>query len=239
MKESIGEEAFEMLPSFLPSLAFLSPSWLLRSRLRESQPRKAPPERRKIGKTIAAGVVVIDLNFPLPGSLSRVFQHFLTCAALLFNASNINLTSLPTPSHSQLELLFVFFFPLCGKAAWTDTAIPCSPEVSSSWRLSEDLSSSSPGSQSLETLLSVFWPEKESCPRSPLPEKWGCVYAAGCPPTFLSVSSGNLAHGSENGGVWDLWRNEKTDPLLPLAKILEHKTWITIRFLSVVAVWCS
>ena len=112
MKKSMGEEAFEMLPSLLPSLALWSPSWLPRTRLRESQPRKAPPERRKIGKTIAAGVVFIDLNFPLPVSLSRVFQHFLTCAALLFNDSNINLSSLPTPSHSQLDLLFVFSFAL-------------------------------------------------------------------------------------------------------------------------------
>lgn len=108
----MAEEAFEMLPSLLPSLALWSPSWLLRTRLRESQPRKAPPERRKIGETTAAGVLFIDLNFPLPVSLSRVSQQFLTCAALLFNDSNINLTSLPTPSHSQLDLLFVFVFAL-------------------------------------------------------------------------------------------------------------------------------
>ena len=185
MKKSIGEEAFEMLSSFLSSLALLSPSWLLRTRLRESQPRKAPPERRKIGKTIAAGVVFVDLNFPLPVSLSRVFQPFLTWAALLFNDSNINLTSLPTPSHSQLDLLFVFSFPLCGKAAVDRHSYPMLSwgllQLAPLWR---PLILLSWLAQSLETLLSAFWPERESGPRSPLPEKWGWCLCSWMPTYF-------------------------------------------------------
>lgn len=74
--------------------------------------------------------------------------------------------------------LFLLFPLSVVKEQWTDIAALWSPEVSIIWCLSEDLPTLPLLTQSLETLLSAFPPEREGGPRSPLPESEDGVYAA-------------------------------------------------------------
>lgn len=79
-EEECWGRSFWNASRFSPFLTLLSPFRLPRTHLRKFQPRKASTERRKIGKKpIAAGMVFIDLNFPVSHLTFQrlpLFPHF-------------------------------------------------------------------------------------------------------------------------------------------------------------------